>query len=90
VAFVLAFVQPARKREDALIDVRLFAKRIIEVSALTTFLFATAFFGLGILMPLHFQIVRGQSTGCGWSLRRLPQFQSSDIFQRSGAYRAST
>jgi len=84
---VLAFVQPARRPEDAL---SLFAKRIVGVSALTTFLFAIAFFGLGILMPLHFQIVRGQSTGCGWSLRRLPQFQSSDIFQRSGAYRAST
>jgi hypothetical protein len=55
-ALVLAFVQPARRPEDAL---RLFAKRIVGVSALTTFLFATAFFGLGILMPLYFRIVRG-------------------------------
>jgi EmrB/QacA subfamily drug resistance transporter len=60
-ALVLAFVQHARRRERALIDVRLFTRRDVGASAATTFLFGAAFFGVALLMPLYFQVARGES-----------------------------
>ena len=58
---VAAFVVHARRSGSALIDVRLFGRRTVAAAALTTFLFATAFFGISLLLPLYFQVVRGQS-----------------------------
>lgn len=58
---LLAFVLHARKTADALIDVRLFARRAVAPSALTTTFFGAAFFGTMLLLPLWFQIVQGQS-----------------------------
>jgi EmrB/QacA subfamily drug resistance transporter len=58
---VAAFVWHAQSRDDALIDVRLFARRAVGAAALTNFLFATAFFGAAFLLPLYFQLVRGES-----------------------------
>ncbi|MGH8156879.1 MAG: DHA2 family efflux MFS transporter permease subunit [Rhodanobacter sp.] len=60
-ALVIGFVLHARARDGALIDVRLFAQRAVGAPALTVFLFCTAFFGVALLMPLYFQVVRGKS-----------------------------
>jgi len=60
-ALVSAFVLHARRREGALIDVRLFARRAVGAGALTNSLFAGAFFGSAFLLPLYFQMVRGES-----------------------------
>ncbi len=60
-ALVIAFVLHAARRSDALIDVNLFRRYPVGPSALTTFLFGTAFFGTMLLIPLYFQIVQGQS-----------------------------
>ncbi len=58
---VVAFVRHARVRQGALIDVTMFARRAVGAPALTVFLFCTAFFGVALLMPLYFQVVRGDS-----------------------------
>jgi MFS family permease len=58
---VAAFVWHANRRDGALIDVRLFARRTVGSAALTMFLFGTAFFGSALLLPLYFQVVRGES-----------------------------
>ena len=58
---VAAFVWHARRREGALIDVRLFARRSVGSAALTMLLFCVAFFGSALLVPLYFQLVRGES-----------------------------
>lgn len=56
-----AFVLHARNDDDALLDVRLFARRAVAPSAATTTIFGAAFFGTALLLPLWFQIVHGQS-----------------------------
>jgi len=58
---VVGFIFHARSRAGALIDVRLFTRRAVGTAALTTFLFGNAFFGVALLLPLYFQMVRGQS-----------------------------
>jgi EmrB/QacA subfamily drug resistance transporter len=58
---VLGFLWHASRREGALIDVRLFQRRTVGAAALTTFFFGTAFFGTALLLPLYFQMVRGES-----------------------------
>ncbi|MFS3134273.1 DHA2 family efflux MFS transporter permease subunit [Gluconacetobacter sacchari] len=59
-ALVVAFVMHALRHRDPLIDVRMFGRRTVGASALTTFLFGTAFFGMSLILPLYFQIVRGE------------------------------
>lgn len=58
---IIGFILHARAQTGALIDVKLFARRAIGAPALTVFLFCTAFFGVALLMPLYFQVVRGES-----------------------------
>jgi EmrB/QacA subfamily drug resistance transporter len=58
---VAAFVLHARRREGALIDVRIFARRTVGAGVLTNSLFAAAFYGTAFLLPLYFQLVRGES-----------------------------
>ncbi|WP_342626987.1 DHA2 family efflux MFS transporter permease subunit [Nguyenibacter vanlangensis] len=53
------FVLHALRREDPLIDMRLFGRRTFGAAALTTFLFGTAFFGISLILALYFQLVRG-------------------------------
>lgn len=60
-ALVLAFAWHARRKEGALIDVRLFATRTVGAAASTMFLFCTAFFGTALLLPLYFQLVRSET-----------------------------
>jgi len=61
VLLVAAFVWHALRIEDPLIDVRLFRRRTPAISGLTMALFAGAFFGSMLLLPLYYQVARGQS-----------------------------
>ena len=60
-ALVVSFIFHALGRDDALIDVRLFKRPQVAGSAATVFLFGAVFFGISLLMPVYFQLVRGQS-----------------------------
>src|SRR6266516_4630424 len=61
-ALVALFVWHARGRgRDALIDVSLFLRRGFAAAAGTTLLVGVALFGAMILLPLYFQVVRGES-----------------------------
>jgi EmrB/QacA subfamily drug resistance transporter len=50
-----------RRRGTALLDVSLFARRGFAAAAVTTLLLGVALFGALILLPLYYQIVRGES-----------------------------
>ena len=60
-ALIGAFVRHALRKDEALIDVRLFARRTPAVSGVTMALFAAAFFGSMLLLPLYYQVARGES-----------------------------
>jgi EmrB/QacA subfamily drug resistance transporter len=60
-ALIGSFIFHAIRTSNALIDVKLFKNKTMAVSATTTFVLAGAFFGAMILMPLYYQIVRGES-----------------------------
>jgi EmrB/QacA subfamily drug resistance transporter len=61
IALIVAFAVHALHAARPLIDVRLFKVRAFSASALTVLLFATAFFGSQLLLPLFFQVARGES-----------------------------
>jgi EmrB/QacA subfamily drug resistance transporter len=62
VALVAAFVVHALRRADhPLIDLRLFQNRVITQANVTMLVFATAFFGAGLLLPSYFQQVLHQT-----------------------------
>lgn len=58
---ISGFMVHSWRSADALIDIRLFTQRAPGSGALTSFLFGVAFFGMALLMPLYFQIVRNAS-----------------------------
>lgn len=60
-AMIVGFVLHALRRDDALIDVRLFGRRTVGAVAFTTFLLSAAAFGISLLLPLYFQMARGYS-----------------------------
>jgi EmrB/QacA subfamily drug resistance transporter len=60
-ALIAAFVRHALTTDEPLIDLRLFADRTFAAASATMTLFALAFFGAMLLMPLYFQTVRGES-----------------------------
>jgi EmrB/QacA subfamily drug resistance transporter len=60
VALIAAFGRHALRTDNALIDVRLFKNRTVTASALTTLLFGASFFGAMLLLPLYYQVVRGE------------------------------
>jgi EmrB/QacA subfamily drug resistance transporter len=59
-ALIAAFVAYALRTTDPLIDVRLFAQRRLAAAATTTFLLGIALFGALVVLPLYFQILRGE------------------------------
>jgi EmrB/QacA subfamily drug resistance transporter len=59
-ALVTIFVLRSLRIERPLLDVRLYANRAFAAASLTTFALGAALFGAMILMPLYFQIVRGE------------------------------
>lgn len=72
-ALIAAFVVHARRRADhPLIDLRLFQNKVISQANVTMLLFATAFFGAGLLLPSYFQQVLHQ-TPMQAGLHMIPQ-----------------
>ncbi|WP_433331172.1 DHA2 family efflux MFS transporter permease subunit [Spirillospora sp. CA-294931] len=61
VALVVAFVGRGLTASDPLIDLRLFRDRTFTTATVTLVLFACGYFGSSILLPLYFQVVRGES-----------------------------
>jgi EmrB/QacA subfamily drug resistance transporter len=60
-ALVASFVVHALRTPDPLVDVRLFAKRGFAAAAATNLMLGIALFGVALLLPLYFQIIRGRS-----------------------------
>jgi EmrB/QacA subfamily drug resistance transporter len=60
-ALIGIFVWHALRAAGPLIDLRLFRHGTMAASSSTTFLFGTAFFGAMVMLPLYYQVVRGQS-----------------------------
>jgi EmrB/QacA subfamily drug resistance transporter len=58
---VALFVRHALRARRPLIDVRLFRSRAFRAAAATTFLLGTALFGAMLVIPLYYQVARGQS-----------------------------
>ena len=58
---ICAFVVRALTAAMPLIDLRLFKRRSVAAASGTMVLFGCAFFGAMLLLPLYYQIVRGQS-----------------------------
>jgi EmrB/QacA subfamily drug resistance transporter len=57
---IALFVLHARRVAHPLLDLRLFRNRAFSAASLTTFCLGAALFGAMILMPLYFQVVRGE------------------------------
>jgi EmrB/QacA subfamily drug resistance transporter len=62
VVLLAGFVLRTLKVSNPLVDLRLYRSPAYSASSLTTFTIGAAVFGAIILMPLYFQIVRGEST----------------------------
>jgi EmrB/QacA subfamily drug resistance transporter len=60
-ALVALFVVHSTRAERPLIDVRLFRVRAFSAAASTTFLVGAALFGAMIILPLYYQVARGES-----------------------------
>ncbi|HWE10511.1 MAG TPA: DHA2 family efflux MFS transporter permease subunit, partial [Solirubrobacteraceae bacterium] len=58
---LVGFVWHALRASDPLIDLRLFKDRVFATSSLTLVLVAISVFGSFLLLPLYFQVVRGES-----------------------------
>ena len=58
---VALFVLHAWRAPRPLIDVRLFRDRVFAAAATTTFLVGGALFGAMIILPLYYQVARGES-----------------------------
>jgi EmrB/QacA subfamily drug resistance transporter len=61
VLLIGAFIAHALRSAWPLIDVNLFRNRTMSAASATTFAFAMAMFGAMFLLPLYYQVVRGQS-----------------------------
>jgi EmrB/QacA subfamily drug resistance transporter len=63
VLLVLGFVVRAlhRSNPNPLIDLRLFRRRSVAAASGTMMLFACAFFGAMLILPLYYQVVRGET-----------------------------
>ncbi|WP_063763617.1 DHA2 family efflux MFS transporter permease subunit [Streptomyces sp. NRRL S-646] len=59
-ALISVFVLRALRTERPLVDVRLFGNRLYSAAQLTNVCLGSAVFGSVILMPLYFQMVRGE------------------------------
>ena len=60
-ALVASFGIHALRTPQPLIDVRLFARRGFTAAALTNLVLGMALFGVALLLPLYFEIVRGRT-----------------------------
>jgi EmrB/QacA subfamily drug resistance transporter len=58
---IAAFVRHALRAPNPLLDLSLFRRRAVAASAATTLASGAAFFGTMLLLPLYYQVVRGDS-----------------------------
>jgi len=58
---IAAFVMHARRSEQPLLDVRLFAERGFAAANVALFLIVAAIYGAMFLLPLYYQVLRGES-----------------------------
>ena len=56
-----SFIVHALRDATPLIDVSLFRDRVMAAASMTTFTLGAAFFGSMLLMPLYYQVARGES-----------------------------
>jgi EmrB/QacA subfamily drug resistance transporter len=61
ITLIAGFARHALRTTQPLIELRLFRNRTVTASALTTLFFGSAFFGAMLLLPLYYQVVRGDS-----------------------------
>jgi EmrB/QacA subfamily drug resistance transporter len=61
VVLVAFFVVYALRADAPILDVRLFARRGFGTAAATSFALGVALFGVALLLPLYFQIIRGRT-----------------------------
>jgi EmrB/QacA subfamily drug resistance transporter len=61
VLLIGTFISHAARHAWPLIDVKLFKVRTMSAASATTFSFAAAMFGAMFMLPLYYQVVRGQS-----------------------------
>ena len=61
VALIAAFVVHALHTSDPLMDLRLYKNRTFAVASASSFVIGAVLFGAMFVLPLYFQIVRGQS-----------------------------
>ena len=61
IVLVALFVRHAWRAERPLIDVKLFRDRVFAAASATTFLIGGALFGAMIILPLYYQVARGES-----------------------------
>ncbi len=59
-AALIAFVAHALRAAEPLLDIRLFREPSFGAAAVTTFILGAGLFGAMIVMPLYFQLVRGE------------------------------
>jgi EmrB/QacA subfamily drug resistance transporter len=61
VALIGGFIVHALRSAWPLIDLKLYRNKTMSAASATTFAFASAMFGAMFLLPLYYQVVRGQS-----------------------------
>jgi EmrB/QacA subfamily drug resistance transporter len=61
VLLLVLFVVHALRENDPLIDIRLFVARGFSSGAAANFVLGVALFGVALLLPLYFQIIRGRT-----------------------------
>jgi len=61
VVLLAGFVVYAVRRDEALLDMKMFRNRPVSVASIATFVIGAMLFGAMFLLPLYYQIVRGQS-----------------------------
>jgi EmrB/QacA subfamily drug resistance transporter len=61
IVLVALFVRHAWRAPRPLIDVRLFRNRVFSAAGTTTFLVGAALFGAMIILPLYYQVARGET-----------------------------
>ena len=72
IVLVALFAAHALRSASPLLDVRLFARRGFGIAAATNLVLGVALFGVALLLPLYFQILRGESP-LGTGLLLIPQ-----------------
>ncbi|HEU5472418.1 MAG TPA: DHA2 family efflux MFS transporter permease subunit [Actinophytocola sp.] len=60
-ALIIAFVVRANRTANPLIDLKLFRNKTFSVSSTAMVLFAVAFFGAMLMLPLYYQTVRAET-----------------------------